>query len=108
MGFHSLPSTDTFARALKCLRAALNPRVIACVISCVIAPVALAQTAPLFNSPLPADGVVGVPYRHTFNASGTPPIAFSVTGTLPPGLAFNRMLAACSRYWSPDCMTRRC
>ncbi len=40
-------------------------------------------------SPLPA-GAVGVPYPSTtFTASGTTPITWSVTGTLPPGMTLS-------------------
>ena len=90
MAFQSLPNTALLASALRRLLTAL--------VLCTTAQLALAQTAPLFTSPLPVDGVVGVPYRHTFNASGSAPIAFSVAGTLPPGLAFNRMLEARSSH----------
>ncbi len=86
MRFQAIQHALSIARVLR--------RVLGSLILCAITPLALAQTAPVFTSLAPAAGTVGVAYSHTFEASGTAPIAFSVTGALPPGLAFNRMLAA--------------
>lgn len=44
---------------------------------------------PAITSGDPAAGRVGEPYTHTVTAVGTGPIAFSLAGTLPPGLAFD-------------------
>jgi large repetitive protein len=47
-------------------------------------------TAPSFSSPAPSPGTFGVPYSHTFVASGTPAPTFSVSfGSLPTGLTLN-------------------
>jgi len=44
--------------------------------------------APSITSAPPGDGTVGVPYSHTFAATGTGPIAYAVTdGALPDGLS---------------------
>ena len=86
MRFQSIQNELPIIRLLRRLRTAL--------ILCMIASSAFAQTAPVFTSSAPPDGTVGVAYSHTFAASGTAPIAFSLTGGLPPGLTFNRMLAA--------------
>ncbi len=46
-----------------------------------------ASGAPTITSPAPSGGTVGVAYSHTYTASGTAPITFSLTsGSLPPGL----------------------
>ncbi len=46
-------------------------------------------TAPAFTSAAPPAATVGVPYSHTFTASGDPAPTFSLTGALPAGLTFN-------------------
>ncbi len=86
MRFQSIQSMLSIALMLR--------RSLTALILCAITPFVLAQTAPVFTSPAPPAGTVGVAYSHTFAASGTAPIAFSLTGALPPGLALNRMLAA--------------
>ena len=86
MRFQAIQHALSIARVLR--------RALGSLILCAITPFTFAQTAPVFTSSAPADGTVGVAYSHTFAASGTAPIAFSVNGLLPPGLAFNRMLAA--------------
>jgi hypothetical protein len=48
-----------------------------------------APTAPTITSAPPPLGVVGVPYSHTFTASGNPTSTISLTGTLPAGLTFD-------------------
>ncbi len=45
--------------------------------------------APVINSAAPASGQVSEPYTHAVTATGTAPISFSLTGTLPPGLVFD-------------------
>ncbi|HEX3051613.1 MAG TPA: SH3 domain-containing protein, partial [Aggregatilineaceae bacterium] len=45
---------------------------------------------PVIMSGLPPNGVKGTAYSHTYIASGTTPITFSLTsGTLPPGLTLS-------------------
>jgi hypothetical protein len=49
--------------------------------------VAAVPVAPVIDSPAPIDGAVGSAYSHTFTASGTGPITFTVTsGALPDGV----------------------
>ncbi len=86
MNFQFIQENPFVARLLR--------QVLILLIFCAITPFAFAQTAPVFTSPAPADGTVGVTYSHTFESSGSAPIAFTLAGGLPPGLAFNRMLAA--------------
>ncbi|HUN06756.1 MAG TPA: putative Ig domain-containing protein, partial [Aggregatilineales bacterium] len=46
-----------------------------------------APVAPSITSAAPASGTVGTAYSHTYTASGTAPISFTLTsGALPPGL----------------------
>jgi hypothetical protein len=52
--------------------------------------IAAAPVAPAFTSPVAPDGVAGTAYSHTFTASGTTPVTFTVTaGTLPTGLTLD-------------------
>jgi len=45
------------------------------------------SVAPTITSAAPAGGTQGIAYTHTYAATGTTPITFSLTaGTLPPGL----------------------
>ncbi len=54
-------------------------------------------TAPIITSLAPPGGTVGTLYSHTFTASGTTPITWSlVTGTLPTGLTLNAASGALS------------
>ncbi len=53
-------------------------------------------TAPAFTSAAPPAATLGVPYSHTFTASGDPAPTFSLTGTLPAGLTFNAGTATIS------------
>jgi acid phosphatase len=48
--------------------------------------IAEAFVTPSFTSPDTAHGVVGVPFEHALAASGGPPVTFSATSALPPGL----------------------
>ncbi|MCL2165344.1 MAG: S8 family serine peptidase [Oscillospiraceae bacterium] len=52
--------------------------------------VTTAPVAPIINSASLPNGVIGVPYSQTLNASGTAPIAWSIElGSLPNGLNLN-------------------
>lgn len=44
---------------------------------------------PVVTSTTPLQGVENQPYSFTFTASGYPPLTWSETGALPPGLAFD-------------------
>ncbi|MEP7155216.1 MAG: Ig domain-containing protein [Betaproteobacteria bacterium] len=44
---------------------------------------------PTVNATSPAPGIVATAYSQSFTASGTTPINWSSTGTLPPGLTFS-------------------
>lgn len=48
-----------------------------------------AATAPTITSGTPPAGSVGKPYSFTFTATGSQPITFSASGSLPPGLALD-------------------
>jgi len=49
-----------------------------------------AGTAPAFTSPAPGGAVAGLPFTHTFVASGNPAPSFAITaGTLPGWLSLN-------------------
>ncbi|MBL8120554.1 MAG: putative Ig domain-containing protein, partial [Anaerolineae bacterium] len=52
--------------------------------------IAAAATAPSITSGAPANGTVGAAYTHTYTASGTTPINYTVTaGALPAGLTLS-------------------
>jgi len=46
-------------------------------------------TPPAITSPAPPAGTTGAPYSFTVTATGTGPITFSISGTLPAGLTLN-------------------
>jgi alpha-tubulin suppressor-like RCC1 family protein len=51
--------------------------------------------SPEFTSPAPGDGTVGVPYSHTYTATGGPASRFFLTsGALPPGVTLNGVTGA--------------
>jgi hypothetical protein len=50
--------------------------------------------APAITSATPPGGTVGSPYSFTVTATGTAPVAFSDSGTLPPGLNINATTGA--------------
>ncbi len=49
----------------------------------------LLSTAPTITSSVPPKGSYGQPYSFTVTSSGTQPITFGVSGTLPPGLSLD-------------------
>ena len=49
----------------------------------------LTITSPSIIDVFLDDGIVGVPYNHTFTAGGLPPFTWMVIGFLPPGLSFD-------------------
>jgi hypothetical protein len=51
--------------------------------------VIMTSCGPRITSPLPAAGMVGQPYAHTFTATGAQTITMSLGGTLPPGLSWD-------------------
>lgn len=57
-------------------------------------PAGAARTAPTITSAQPPDGATGSAYGFTLRAGGTAPVAYSDSGTLPPGLALDPVSGA--------------
>jgi hypothetical protein len=56
---------------------------------CAVPSTALADAAPAFTTGTPTfNAVIGTPYNFTISASGSPRPMVTVTGDLPPGIAF--------------------